>query len=81
MLSAIGGMRKFFAEAKKPAVNIELNIHPAFQLRRYAWSAKLPLGILTDFEEFAVYDCRMKPDKTDKASLGRVTLLSIQGLC
>lgn len=68
----IGGTRKFFVEVKKPAVNIESNIHPAFQLRRYAWSAKLPLGILTDFEEFAVYDCRVKPDKGDKASTGRV---------
>jgi len=46
----IGGVRKFFVEAKKPAVNIESNIHPAFQLRRYAWSAKLPLGILTDLK-------------------------------
>lgn len=72
----VGGQRKFFVEAKKPAVNIEMNIHPAFQLRRYAWSAKLPLGILSDFEEFAVYDCRMKPDKGDKASMGRVLLLS-----
>ncbi len=72
----IGGTRKFFVEAKKPSVNIELDIHPAFQLRRYAWSAKLPLGILTDFEEFAIYDCRVKPDKTDKASTGRVKLLS-----
>jgi hypothetical protein len=32
----IGGIRRFFGEAKKPAVNIEFNIHPAFQLRRYA---------------------------------------------
>jgi hypothetical protein len=31
-------------------------IPPAFQLRRYAWSAKLPLSILTDFEEFTIYD-------------------------
>src|SRR5260221_1846244 len=53
-----------------------MNIHPAFQLRRYAWSAKLPLGIVTVFEEFAVYDCRAKPDKADKASLGRVKLIS-----
>src|SRR6266511_5285395 len=72
----IGGTRKFFVEAKKPAVNIEWNIHPAFQLRRYAWSAKLPLGILTDFEEVAVYDCRVKPDNKDKASVGRIMLLS-----
>jgi type I restriction-modification system DNA methylase subunit len=72
----IGGTRKFFVEAKKPAVNIEFNIHPAFQLRRYAWSAKLPLGILTDFEEFAIYDCRVKPDKGDKASTARTLLFS-----
>ena len=72
----IGGTRKFFVEAKKPSVKIETDIHPAFQLRRYAWSAKLALSILTDFEEFAVYDCRAKPDKTDRASTGRVKLLS-----
>ena len=51
--------RKFFVEAKKTSVNIKDDISPAFQLRRYAWSAKLPLSILTDFEEFAVYDCRI----------------------
>jgi hypothetical protein len=49
-------------EAKKPAVDIKYDIYPAFQLRRYAWNKHLPLSILTDFEEFAVYDCRNKPD-------------------
>ena len=68
----IGGIRKFFVEAKKPFVNIKDAIDPAFQLRRYAWSAKLPLSVLTDFHEFAVYDCRQKPDQTDKASVGRI---------
>jgi len=68
----IGGTRKFFIEAKKPSVNLKEDIHPAFQLRRYAWSAKLPLSILTDFEEFAVYDCRIPPRKNDKASTGRI---------
>jgi len=67
----IGGARKFFLEAKKPAIDIAHDIHPAFQLRRYAWSAKLPLSILSDFEEFAVYDTRVKPVKTDKASTSR----------
>ena len=50
----IGGARKFFLEAKKPAVNLKDEISPAYQLRRYAWSEKLPLSILTDFEEFVV---------------------------
>ncbi len=72
----IGGTAKFFVEAKKPAVDIKSDVGPAFQLRRYAWTAKLPLSILTDFEEFAVYDCRVKPDKDDKAATARVMLLS-----
>lgn len=71
----IGGTRKFFVEAKKPSVNVHDDITPAFQLRRYAWTAKLPLSILTDFEEFAVYDCRQKPDRTDKPSTGRILYL------
>ena len=74
----IGGTRKFFVEAKKPSVNIQSDIHPAFQLRRYTWSAKLAVGILTDFEEFAIYDCLNKPDKKDKASTGRVALYSFR---
>ena len=72
----IGGTRKFFVEAKKPSINLKDEITPAYQLRRYAWSAHLPLSILTDFEEFAVYDCRPKPDKSDKASTGRIMLLT-----
>ncbi len=69
----IGGMRKFFVEAKKPSVNLKDDVSPAFQLRRYAWSAKLPLSILSDFEEFAVYDCRNRPSRTDKASNSRIS--------
>jgi type I restriction-modification system DNA methylase subunit len=72
----IGGVRKFFVEAKKPSVYIKEDIHPAYQLRRYAWSAKLPLSILTDFEEFAVYDCRVKPEKSDQASKARILYLT-----
>ncbi|MBN1364945.1 MAG: N-6 DNA methylase [Syntrophaceae bacterium] len=72
----IGGTRKFFVEAKKPSVNIAEDIGPAYQLRRYAWSAKLPLSILTDFEEFAVYDSRIKPDKSDKAATARIMYLN-----
>ena len=68
----IGGTRKFFLEAKKPSVRIKQELPPAYQLRRYAWSAKLALSILTDFEEFAVYDCRTKPDASDAASKARI---------
>ena len=74
----VGGTRKFFVEAKKPSVNIKDDISPTFQLRRYAWSAKLPLSILTDFEEFAVFDCRSKPDRSDKPSTGRLMMLTFR---
>ena len=74
----IGGTRKFFLETKKPSVNIKSDTHPAYQLRRYAWSAKLPLSILTDFEEFAVYDCRARPVQSDKASKARIMYLRFE---
>lgn len=72
----VGGERRLFIEAKKPAVNVGDAASPAFQLRRYAWSAKLPLGILTDFEQMAIYDSRVEPQPTDGPAVARVTLLS-----
>ena len=68
----IGGARKFFLETKKPSIDIKDQVSPAYQLRRYAWSAKLPLSILTNFEEMAVYDCRLRPKPNDKPSVGRI---------
>ncbi len=67
----IGGSRKFFLEAKKPAVDIKQNPEPAYQLRRYGWSAKLAVSLLTDFEELAIYDCRVIPKWGDKAAIAR----------
>jgi type I restriction-modification system DNA methylase subunit len=68
----IGGARKFFVEAKKPSVNIKDAAESAYQVRRYAYSAGLPVSILTNFAEFAVYDTRVKPNRNDKASVARV---------
>ncbi len=71
----VGGIRKFFVEAKKPAVNLKTDPEPAFQVRRYGWNAKLPISIVTNFAELAVYDCRLKPSKNDKASTARLWYL------
>ena len=68
----VGTLPKFFTEAKKCGVNINADPAPAYQLRRYGWSAKVPLSILTDFEEFAVYDCTSRPRPSDKASRARI---------
>jgi len=72
----VGGVRKFFLEAKKPSVWVKGHVGPAYQLRRYAWSAKLPLSILTDFEEFAAYDCLQRPRLDDKPGVGRIIYLT-----
>ena len=45
-----GGTRKFFLEAKKPSIDIKGDPHPAYQLRRYAWSA-----LVSHFAEFSFY--------------------------
>jgi hypothetical protein len=68
----VGTLPKFYVEAKKCGVNISTDMAPAYQLRRYGFSAKLSLSILTDFEEFSVYDCASRPRPTDKASHGRI---------
>ena len=67
----VGTLAKFHVEAKKCGVNIDRDAGPAYQLRRYGWSAKLALSILTDFEELAVYDCTIRPRQSDKASRAR----------
>ena len=74
----IGGSRKFIVEAKKPAVNIKDDAGPALQIRRYAWNARLPLSILTDFEEFAVYDCTKKPMPGDNAATARIAYFTFK---
>ena len=71
-----GGKRLFFVEAKKPSVVVKDDILPAYQIRRYGWSAKLAVSIITDFEEFAIYDCTKKPYPTDKASVARIEYLT-----
>jgi len=69
----IGGQRKFFVEAKKPSIDLYNSKDAVFQLRRYGWTAGLSLCILTDFEEFAVYQTNnIKPNKDDNTSIGRI---------
>jgi len=68
----VGLLPKFYAEAKRCGVNIGADPAPAFQLRRYGYSRKLALSILTDFEELGVYDCTMRPHPSDKASHARI---------
>lgn len=73
-----GSKRLFFVEAKKPSVVVKDDILPAYQVRRYGWSAKLAISIVTDFEELAIYDCTKKPNPDDKASVARIKYLTFR---
>lgn len=72
----VGGKRLFYVEAKKPSVSVKDDISPAYQVRRYGWSAKLAISIVTDFEEFAIYDCTNKPNINEKASVSRIKYIN-----
>lgn len=70
----INSTRKFFAEAKKPTVNIEKDAKSAKQVRRYGFSAKLPISILTNFEYLAIYDCSTPVSDDDGFIHSRIAL-------
>jgi len=74
----LGGQRIFFVEAKKPSINLKVSSESAYQLRRYAWNMEIPISILTDFEEFIVYDCRVKPNEKDDSTVARIMVISFE---
>ncbi len=66
------GRRRFFVEAKRPSVQIETTIAPAYQTRRYGWSAGLSVSVLTNFAQLAIYDCRVQPRSGDGPAVARI---------
>jgi type I restriction-modification system DNA methylase subunit len=66
--------RKFFLEAKKPNVKIEKDNEPAKQVRRYGFTAKLKISVLSNFEYLAIYDCSQKVEKDDSVTNSRINI-------
>lgn len=64
----LNGVSKLFVEAKKPSVDITIEIEPAMQTRKYGWNANHALAILTNFENLLIYDTTNKPEEGDNAS-------------
>jgi len=57
--------RKFFLEAKKPSVKIDEDNETAKQVRRYGFTAKLKISVLSNFEYLIIYDTSVKVEKED----------------
>ncbi len=70
--------RKLFVEAKKPSVRIDRSRDAAFQTRRYGYSASLPIAVLTNFHQLAIYDCVPRPNATDEAHVARLLLVGYE---
>jgi type I restriction-modification system DNA methylase subunit len=72
----IKGQTKFFVEAKKPFVDLSKSAEAIFQVKRYGFSGRVPVSILTDFEQFRTFDCTRRPE-FDKPKLGVIKELDL----
>jgi type I restriction-modification system DNA methylase subunit len=61
-----------FLDAKDITVNIEKDKKCAFQIKSYGWSISAPCAFITNFEEFAIYDCTYVPNIEQDSNFGRI---------
>jgi len=73
--------RKFFLEAKKPNVKIQFDNSPAKQTRRYGYTAKLKVSLLSNFEYLAIYDCSEKVESADEVEKCRIKIYHYTEYC
>lgn len=64
--------RKFFLEAKKPSVHVQNDDDAAKQVRRYGYTAKLKISVLSNFEHLIIYDCSKPVKAQDSVITARV---------
>jgi Eco57I restriction-modification methylase len=66
--------RKFFLEAKKPSTDISAEASPAKQVRRYGFTAKLKISVLSNFEYLAIYDCSSQVKESETVNHSKIKL-------
>lgn len=71
-----GARLMFCLEAKKPAVSIATDKDAIYQAKSYAWHLRVPLGLLTDFEELRGFFVD-RPPQRDKPRAGELSPLSL----
>lgn len=64
----LNGVSKMFVEAKKPSIDITVELEPAMQTRKYGWNANHTLSILTNFEYMLIYDVTNQPKEGETAN-------------
>ncbi len=66
------GIRQLYIDVKKIDANIKYDAGISYQVRCYGWSEGFKVSYAFDFEELAVYDCRIRPKDDDDAHIARV---------
>jgi len=61
-----------FLDAKDITVKIIDDAEAAFQIKSYGWSILAPCAFISNFEEFAIYDCTYTPEQGQDPTLGRL---------
>jgi hypothetical protein len=69
------GQRQLYIDVKKFDANIKDDSGISYQVRCYGWSEGFKVSYAFDFEELAVYDCRIRPKDSDEADIARVLYL------
>jgi hypothetical protein len=71
----IGKTPVLIVEAKAPREIVGEVGKSALQIRSYAYSQSLPIGVLTNFARLAIYDGRIRPQKDDRSHIGRLEII------
>lgn len=69
-----GKIVKTYLDAKKSSVDIFRSKDAAYQIRSYGWSAGVPCAFLSNFEQFAILDCRDMPTRDKAADVGAIQI-------
>ena len=59
----INGVSKFYVEAKKPSVDIGVDLGSIFQARRYGYTDGHEIVVLTNFRQLSIYDATVQVDE------------------
>lgn len=67
-----GGQQRLFIEAKRPSIDLDRDPRPSAQIRKYGWTARLGVSVLTNFRQLAFYDTRFAPVEGQPPAAARI---------
>jgi len=69
------GQRLLYIDVKRMSADLQEDSSIAYQVRCYGWSENFKVSYAFDFEELAIFDCRIPPSDQDDADVARILYL------